>query len=238
VIRVAIICVVMVSTVVGVTSLLAYRAAKAVPKFYQRALGCPLDAAESAGDFARCVVDTHNEIACQTTWQVTFTDEQINSWLIAHLDDQFPGLLPSEVRDPRIVIEDGRAHLACRYDGNQLSTVLSLTLQSYLTPEENVFAIQIDAVRAGLLPIPLQKVIQHLTTAARRAGLQLRWSQDKGSAVALVSLPVGQQNVRGDVLLETLELRQGELFVAGSVRSAGEPATVADQSSSGANHQR
>jgi hypothetical protein len=224
------------------TTLTAYRAARSVPAFYQQALDCPLDIAHSADELERRVLDVHNDIACATTWQATFSDEQINSWLVEQLDEQLPGLLPPQVRDPRIVIEEGRAHLACRYDGSQLSTVLSLTLQTYLTSEPNVFAIQIDSVRAGLLPIPFQKTIQHLTLAARRAGLQMRWSQHDGSAVALVSLPVGHHNVRDDVVLETLELRQGTLVVAGSVRTAesqqGAPAAVANQSPSSTNHQR
>ncbi len=204
--------------IAGFAVLAAFRASQTVPDFYQEALVVPADVRQSADDLEREVLDVHNDIQDQGLWQASFTEQQINAWLATHLIQQFPGLLPDAMHDPRISIKDGKAQIACQYEGEQFTTILSLAAKAYLTEEPNVFAIEIESARAGLLPVPLKKVIARLSDAARRARLQLRWSQNDGSPVALVNLPIEKDQVRDDVLLESLELRPGELFVAGSVK--------------------
>ncbi len=222
---------------IGSGLLVAWRATQRVPEFYQQALRLPEDVDASASKLERQVRNVRNDIEDTGEWEASFTDQEINAWMVSQMAKQFAGMLPDSVHDPRLVIEDGRAHVACQYQLGSVSAVLSLTVQAYLVDEPNVFAIQIDAARAGLLPIPLKKIASGLSTALRRAGLNVRWKQTDGSPVALVTLPVDNENLRDDVLLKTLELRDGLLFVAGGLRETLDLTAAVDQSAENVNSQ-
>jgi len=124
------------------------------------------------------------------------------------------------VSDPRIRIVPSGVTLACQYDTSSLSTVFSLEVQAYLA-EPNVIALRIERARAGSVPLPLDQILQGFTTAAERAGLQLAWKQTEGDPVALVTLPALISDDDLLLRLETLELRDCELRLAGKT----EPAT-------------
>jgi hypothetical protein len=229
---------ILVLLLVGSGALIAWRATQRVPEFYQQALCLPKNVDASASKLERRVLNVRNDIEDTGQWEASFTDQEINAWVVTQMDERFAGMLPDSVHDPRLVIEDGRAHVACQYQSGSVSVVLSLTVRVYLVDEPNVFAIQIDAARAGLLPIPLTKIVSSLGTATRHVGLNVRWKQTDGSPVALVTLPVENEDLRDDVLLKSLELRDGVLFVAGGVRETLDLTAAVDQSAENVNSQR
>jgi hypothetical protein len=91
--------------------------------------------------------------------------------------------------------------------------VLSLTIEPYL-PKPSVLALRIVSARAGLLPLPLGRVLSGLSLAARDVQLRLEWRRAGGDPVAMLSLPTGD----GDriVRIDTLRLGEGEIYVAGT----------------------
>ena len=173
--------------------------------------------AELGAQLEQAVLDMHNEALRGGRWQAVFTDEQLNGWLAADLPEKFPYLLPRGVAEPRIVIEKNEAHIACRYDNGQISTVISFALAINLTDEPNTLAVQVSKLRAGVLPVPLRQFLDPITTAAQNSQVPLRWSQADGDPVALVTIPAK----RGDYAVEeihidSIELRDGELRLAGT----------------------
>ena len=222
----------------GGATFVAWRAAQSVPEFYQHALELPADVDAAADGLERQVLNLQQEIQQSGAWQIKFTTQEINAWMAARLEQHFAGLIPDAISNLRFAIEDERAHLACQYRFGSISTILSLTAQAYLTEEPNVFAIQFESARAGLLPIPLKSFASRLRQAAERANVNVRWTQTDNSPVALVTLPMEEEGLRDDVILETLELREGELFVAGNVRNSPELTASVDQVVQNTNCQR
>ena len=151
------------------------------------------------------------------TWEVIFTSEQINAWLAADLEQKFPQLLPTGVSEPRVAIEDGLAKVACRYTSPKFSTVFSLELDSFLTETTNEFAIRIAKARAGALPVPLKRFFDQITARAEEANLSVLWTQQEDSPVALVKLPTNLDDVRSDVVIEVIEIEEGQIRIAGRV---------------------
>ncbi len=71
--------------------------------------------------------------------------------------------------------------------------------------------------RAGALPVPLTQVLDGITQVARELQLRLEWRKDHGDPVALITFPQPRDSQSVAVQLETVELRDGELLVAGAM---------------------
>ena len=99
--------------------------------------------------------------------------------------------------------------------GGIVSTVLTLTVEPYV-PEENVLALRIVRVRAGLVPMPLEKVLDGISDAARRSEWRLEWRQSGGDPVALLSAPPPDNERDLAVKIETIRLGKGDIFVSGA----------------------
>ncbi len=201
----------------GGTLLLGYRATQQVPAFYDQAIQLEPQVQREAGDaLEQHVLQLHNEVRQSGRWEAVFTDRQINGWLASDLPEKFADALPPGVSEPRVVIESEQARIACRYETKRFRSVISLDLEIHLTEEPNVLAVRIHQARAGLLPLPLKRFLDEISAQAGTADVVVRWSQAEGDPVALVTVPTRhEQYPRREVHLETVELREGELYLAG-----------------------
>jgi hypothetical protein len=192
-----------------------YRASQRVPEFYHAAISVqPQDQGEARDEFVARATALAGDLNQDGSWQSLFTAEQINAWLALELAANYPEMLPGELRDPRIWLRENEATIGCRYQTGDLVTVLSLTFEAYLQ-EPNVVALRIRGARAGALPVPLGQVLDRISHAAQVLNLQLEWRKSHGDPVALVTLSQPRDTRDAPLSLETLELRDGELFVSG-----------------------
>ena len=202
-----------------VCGLLLYRGTQQVPQFYEQSLQPKLSRPEQAqlGDeFEREVLELHNDTGREGQWQAVFSDQEVNAWLAVDLVQNHPRALPPDLVDPRVRIAVDRLQVACRYKGEPLETVVSIEADVYLTDKPNQLALRIRGFRAGLIPLPLKQLMDRVTDAARKSDVQLLWSQQEGDPVALFQVPAEHQQFPGrELCLETLELRDGEIFLAG-----------------------
>jgi hypothetical protein len=75
--------------------------------------------------------------------------------------------------------------------------------------------------------VPLGQVLDAISHAARQLDLRLRWCKEDGDPVALVTFPRPRDSQAPAVWLDVIELRQGELYVAGQM-SRGAPQKLAE----------
>ena len=199
---------------VGVFAL--YRAWRHVPEFYEKALQADRKAQEYASQkmlqeasaFARDVEE-------EGPWQAVFTEERINGWLAVDLVRNHPDLLPSTISEPRVAIQPGQFRIGFRYTDDDTSGVLSLAVDVYLA-EPNVIALRVRNARAGALPLPLDQVLERISEAAAQLDLQVRWRQAEGDPVAEIPLPQPRDAKGRLVQIESLQLGDGEIYLAGS----------------------
>ena len=225
-----------------------YQATQQVPEFYEQALVVEPERQRQASD--ALLVQASNLASTshrEGSWEVTFTENQINGWLAVDLKENHPKLLPREFRDPRIAIKQNQAQIGCRVDQNGFTTVCSLGLEVKLL-EPNVLAVRVLAARAGVVPLPLDKILEKVSEGARKANLAIRWAQEGGDPVAVITIPP-QGEGKLERRIETVELGDGEIRIAGSTVPASEGSTpsaelktfedrVARQSSASENTQR
>jgi hypothetical protein len=194
----------------------AYLATQRAPAFYRRALAAPQDEQQINGQhFERSALALHNQIYEAGRWQTCLTQDEINGWLATDLPEKFPKALPPGISEPRIAIENETVHLAVRYRRSGVDTVLSISGEAYLTAQPNEIAVRLDRARAGLLPVPLARFLNEITARAAKAEVPLRWTEVRGAPVALLRLPLDQDEEGCRVVLEDIRWRNGQLVVAG-----------------------
>ena len=150
---------------------------------------------------------------------VTAVEILANGWIVSDLEEKFPDLVPPEVSDPRVMFHDDRVRFACRILVNQVSTVLSIELEPYLTEQRNELAVRLCKVRAGSLPIPLGDALDQIaeTVNQHSSGFGMKWLHQDGDPIALITLPDQHRDLREGAVLEVVDIRDGELLISGQV---------------------
>lgn len=192
-----------------------YRAARHVPGYYAEVLDVPHEThRESSDRLLENAAALASNLQKPGDWRAMFTADEINGWLAADLAKMLPGVLPAGVVEPRVRLKPGSVCVACRYVDATLESIVSLEADVYVK-EPNVLSLRLRRARLGALPLPMGKLIEGLTTAARQADLRLSWMQADGDPVAILKLHPPHDSRGAAYSLETLEVGEGELFVAG-----------------------
>lgn len=200
----------------GVSVFSIYEASQLVPEFYHEAISRdPAEQHDARDQFVAQATALASDLHRPGRWQSLFTADQINAWLALELAANYPDLLPGELRDPRVSIRRNEATIACRYASGEMAAVLSLTVDAALH-KPNVLALRIRRARAGALPVPLAQVLDNISHAARELHLRLEWRKIQGDPVALITFSETRDDWLDGLHLQTVELREGELFVAGT----------------------
>jgi hypothetical protein len=193
-----------------------FLALRHIPKFYSEALAAESETQEKGSDqMLQRTAALVSDVRKPGKWHAHFTAEQINGWLAVDFVKNHHGALPPLFSKPRVAIDSDGIVMACRYEGGTVATVLTLTVEPYM-PEENVLALRIVRVRAGLVPMPLEKVLDGISDAARRSEWRIEWRQRGGDPVALLSAPPPDNAGDLAVKIESIRLAKGEIFVTGS----------------------
>ena len=208
-------------TVSAVLLLLVYRAIQHVPEFYHQEIA--QDKATQRSDAA--VMGTrattmYSDARQQGDWHALFTAKQINAWLAVELVEKHPHLLPADVTNPRIAVTPELVTLAFRGRHGGFSTVLTLDVGLYVNDADEL-ACQFYRARAGNVRLPLKRVLDEVTRVAWRMKLPLRWAQVDGNPVALLDVS-SLMSAKDPVKLKTVELREGEIYIAGATTVAGQ----------------
>jgi hypothetical protein len=207
-----------IAIVAAVGGIAVYRSLKHVPEFYRQAMHVDFKEhqAESA-KMQRQVAGLVSDVKREGRWHAVFTAEQINGYLAADLAKQRPDMLPSGLSDPRVSITKDGVTIAARFRSPALDTVVSLGVDVYLSGP-NVVALRVQRVRAGSFPLPLERILSEVAQATSRLEWEVRWGQEGGDPVALVTIPPPRNPGEKLVEIDAIELDEGVIRVAGTSR--------------------
>ncbi|NND99679.1 MAG: hypothetical protein HKN47_20365 [Pirellulaceae bacterium] len=204
----------------------AIQQTKYVPEFYSRASQrLPAQTIEASQRLQHGVEKLRNDAGQLGSWRASFSDAEINAWLVEELPKRFPRLLKRGVEDPRIVIEDGRVLVAARYKDRRFDTIVSFEVEAELTEQANMLALRLKNLRAGALPLPLSKFVKGITREAARGNIDVRWDMTETGPIALVTVPRDDPRfVMTPVIVESLRLAEGDLILSGHTGALAEKA--------------
>lgn len=192
-----------------------FLASRHVPEFYVGVLELDAErASEASQELESRVTMLYSDAARDGDWYAQFTDDQINSWLAVDLVNLYREMLGEAVHDPRVKISPEGVTLAARIDEGVFSVVYWFSIEVYLT-QPNQLAFRIRKAHVGKLPLPMERVIEEVSVAARNHQIPLRWTQVEGDPVGIVSITPRQVAGGQELCVEKLELLDGELLLAG-----------------------
>lgn len=199
-----------------------YREATSVPDFYAEALAAPrltVPPKVAADRVERDVLTVQNDLERARPWRLVLKDEELNAWIASELPKKAPQALPKEIEDPRVIIRDGTVCIACKHQ--KIGGVISLVLEPSLTDKPNELAVKVQSFSLGRLPLPQKQYLDEVSKATAKAGLNLRWEERDGAAVAMVVVPDHFENLKDRTIkLESIEVGEGELVIQGTAEKS------------------
>lgn len=195
-----------------------------VPDFYEETLAreTRVDPVLRRREAEQLVRQTHQlaeEIHEADRWSERFTQSQVNSWLAEELHREVPRLQREGVRDPRVQFSEGLVRIAFRLERHEWSGVVSLEL----TPSAaatNRLDLHVGSLRAGLIPIPLEKVLQEMANRFRPIGWTWRLDRIDGRELVTIEWPAAGTD---EPILEQVEVGDGWLSISGRRETAKSP---------------
>ena len=195
------------------------------PDFYRNRVVVPPERRRAeAQQFVAQSMQLRNDIMNESSWEANFTDEEVNAWLAEDLVQHFADQLPPGVREPRVAFEPDRAILAFQLDQGSLKSVVWVVL-SVQVSAPNELELTLEKVRAGMMPVPYDALLDRVTAHVRAQGIDVSWDRTGPHPVATVRYE--PTLTRTDIRLEQLQFLQGRVRLAGrSERREGEERTA------------
>jgi hypothetical protein len=190
------------------------------PSYYRAMVG--LSREQRAGKARRFVAQSlqlRNDICNEPTWEAVFSDQEVNAWLAEDLVTHFADQLPPEVSEPRVLFELDRITLAFQLQQRGVRSVITVVARPSV-PEGNTVELALEKIRAGILPVPADQILDRIIEHARYHGVDVQWSRRHGFPV--VAMRYAPHIDREDVRLEDVQVRSGQIRLAGrSERAKG-----------------
>ncbi|AMV38507.1 hypothetical protein [Planctomyces sp. SH-PL62] len=185
------------------------------PRYYREMvpLDLPRDQIEGrAKHFVAQSLQLRNDISNEPTWEAVFSDQEVNAWLAEDLVTHFADQLPPQVHEPRVLFESGRVILAFRLERGGLSSVITVVARPRI-PADNTVELTLEKIRAGILPVPADRVLDRIIEMGRGYGVDVVWRKVDGYPVVQLHYMPNRQ--RDDVRLDDVEIRTGRIRLAG-----------------------
>lgn len=205
-------------SLLGVTGLGVWLSLTYRPAYYSDMVDlAPSKREQNAKQFVASSLQLSNDIRNERSWEAVFSDQEVNAWLAQDLLTHFAEHLPSEVREPRVIFETDRIVLAFQYKQHGLDTVITVMARPRV-PLNNAVELTIESVRAGILPVYSDGVLDKIIGHARSRGIDVSWKRHDG--YPLITLFYSPSLQREDVRLENLQIRGGQLRLVGRSEKA------------------
>jgi hypothetical protein len=183
------------------------------PSFYRMMVTLPHEQSEAkAKHFVAQSLQLRNDIVNEPTWEAVFSDQEVNAWLAEDLVTHFADQLPPEVRDPRVLFETNRVVFAFQLKKGGVHSVITVVARPRV-PEGNTVELTLEKIRAGIVPVPADNVLDRIIEHARRHGVEVQWERRDGYPVVVMRYTPNL--AREDIQLEELEIRSGQIRLAG-----------------------
>lgn len=183
------------------------------PAYYRESLSLPQAQREvKAKHFVAQSLQLRNDICNEPNWEAVFSDQEVNAWLAEDLVTHFADQLPPEVHDPRVLFEMDRVILAFQLERAGVQSVITVIARPRV-PEGNTVELTLEKIRAGILPVPADNILDRIVEHVRGHGVDVQWRRREGYPVVVMRYTPNLN--RDDVQLEDVEIRSGQIRLAG-----------------------
>lgn len=192
---------------------------KVEPDFYEVDSADGGQSFEQAARLVTRVQDLKNDIRSKAEWGASFRAEDLNAFFSENLSESsgLRDLLPPGCHSPRVKIDDDRIRIGLRYGSGLWSTVLWIDMRAWLVEDEtNVIALELRGLRAGVLPMGCQSLLDSLTEVAHDSNIDVTWYRHEGNPVGIFRFYADQ--LTPTTQIHTFKVADGALTIGGRTR--------------------
>jgi hypothetical protein len=183
------------------------------PYYYRAMVGLTREQrAGRAKKFVAQSLQLRNDICNEPSWEAVFTDQEVNAWLAEDLVTHFADRLPPEINEPRLMFEADRIILAFQLRQGAVHSVITVVARPRV-PGENTVELTLEKIRAGILPVPADNILDRIIEYARSHGVDAEWARKDGFPVVVMRYTPHVE--REDVQLEELQISDHQIRLAG-----------------------
>jgi hypothetical protein len=186
------------------------------PRWYAQRRLPTEDQTRKSRECSTRLIELYNATQRPGPFSVSFAEEQFNSYLAEgiHRQGVADKLLPEGISDPRVAFQEDRVEVAFRYRSGLINTVISVRLKVWLpSSEPNLLVVQLESLKAGLVPISAQWLLEEISESLRNRGTEVTWYRHEGCPAALLRFQADLS--KPTLLLRGVELSQDSLTVHG-----------------------
>lgn len=154
-----------------------------------------------------------SDIEVAGDWHAAFTADEINGCLAYELARKFPNVLPRELSDPRVEINEGSATFYMTASQSGVESVVQVTAQPTIQ-SPGVMKVRIVSAKAGAIPLPLSTLRKWIDEGLQGSKLKIEWLEGTGQPEALLSISANN-HADMPVLLERISLSAKGVYVSG-----------------------
>ncbi len=210
--------------ILGIGAGSLFWASKQVPDFYEEAIQVEVDPEvrqESAKKFVQQTIQFVEEVKSSDEWSQEFTQHQINSWLIEDFPKKYAKQIPNNISNPRVSLTEETVQLGFKLEHPKYNGVISFRLKPFVTKDHQL-AIEIESIRAGLLPVPLDEVLERAKKHLPAKKWQLEWSHKNGHDVVIINLT---DSTKEHPQLDSIEIVQKAIRISGQKKKQDNDST-------------
>ena len=91
------------------------------------------------------------------------------------------------------------------------------------TGEQNALVLELEAFRAGAMPIAAQSILQHITDAVKNnnSNVELNWYRNPATVRPCAVLRIQPDQPRPAILLQTVQLEKGRMVIGCQFNDGG-----------------
>lgn len=200
------------------------------PAFYRSALAENIPGEirrEQAKAFVQTTLRLVDDIRYDERWSDEFSEEAVNGWLAEELPTKYRGWLPPDISQPRVKFEKGAVLLAFQARRGMWQGVVSTRIRPWVSGA-NQLAFEIQSARLGLIPVPVDEIVDGLVKNLSGSGWRTQWRNTGKQDVLVVDLDSAEESAgsREHPVLETVEVGPRLLRLTGrrSTETAVAPA--------------
>ena len=219
--RIGVVSALVVATLIVTALGAVYYAATQVQPFYEEALLLEPEAVEQdSRELESRASVLYSDVKQIGQWKALFTAKQINSWFAKQQAADKSGQLQNNFRDPRIAVKRDHLSVGLRTHLSGVETVIAIDASVLLT-DDGAVGVRLLAARAGALPVPVNQAAELIAGLCRKKKAPVRWTQQQGLPVAIIKIANNTSAENREFFIDSLELRDGEMYVAGHTEVAG-----------------
>jgi len=216
----------------GLLAFYAFRSTAEPPSYYVQLVPQKMeDVIRNVRTFDEKVTSLNDQLAKSQdgeNLQISFSQDEINSWLMQSLPRRFPAQMPRELQEIRIKLQPDAASIVMKVNTAFFHGFVTADLDVSIGAKPNQLQVTLKRVYSGLATLPFARFRKQILEGAQKAGLEVDWPE--GQTPTVISIELAEllsQQVSHSVEIKEVRIGQKTMSIDYQFSESAEPLAAA-----------